>query len=110
MKLRASFGTYESLIDPGQRTGRSMIAANDTPTLILVALADPCSYPAFGQRAAIVFARHTGPFGILDAGHFPQWEAPKIMNDAITMFCAGRLAARGTAGPGRVRSSARSVC
>jgi len=107
MKLRASFGTYESLIDPGQRTARSMIAANDTPTLILVALADPCSYPAFGQRAAIVFARHTGPFGILDVGHFPQWEAPKIMNDAITMFCAGRLAARGTAGPGRVRASVR---
>jgi pimeloyl-ACP methyl ester carboxylesterase len=91
-KLRASFGTYESLIDPAKRTGRSMIAANDTPALILVALADPCCYPAFGQRAALTFARHTGPFGILDAGHFPQWEAAAIMNDAIAMYCADRLA------------------
>src|SRR5258708_3583701 len=31
VKLRASFGTYDGLIDPGQRTGRSMIAAGDTP-------------------------------------------------------------------------------
>jgi hypothetical protein len=53
----------------------------------------PCRYPAFGQHAAIVFARHTGPFGIPDVGHFPQWEAAKIMNDAITMFCADRLRA-----------------
>ena len=93
-KLRASFGTYESLIDPGKRSGRSMITANDVPTLILVALADPCCVPAFGQRAALVFTRHAGPFGILDAGHFPQWEAASIMNDAITMFCADRLGAR----------------
>lgn len=90
-KLRASFGTYESLIDPAQRTGRSMITANDTPTLILVALADRCSHPAFGQRAALVFSRHTGPFGILDSGHFPQWEAAKIVNDAIILYCADRL-------------------
>lgn len=91
-RLRASFGTYESLIDPAKRTGRSMIAANDdTPALILQALADPCCYPAFAQRAALTFARHTGPFGIFDAGHFPQWEAATIMNDAITMYCADRL-------------------
>jgi pimeloyl-ACP methyl ester carboxylesterase len=90
-KLRASFGTYESLTDPAKRTGRSMITANDTPALILMALADPCCYPAFAQRAALTFARHTGPFGIFDAGHSPQWEAAQVMNDAITMFCAGRL-------------------
>ncbi len=97
-KLRASFGTYESLIDPAKRTGRSMIATNDTPTLILVALADPCCYPAFAQRAALTFARHTGPFGIFDSGHFPQWEAATIMNDAITMFCADRLSGGRPAG------------
>jgi pimeloyl-ACP methyl ester carboxylesterase len=91
VKLRASFGTYESLIDPGKRTGRSMIAANDTPALILVALADPCCYPAFAQRAALTFARHTGPFGIAGSGHFPQWEAAAIVNDAITTYCADRL-------------------
>ncbi|HEY3882779.1 MAG TPA: hypothetical protein VGM12_29685 [Trebonia sp.] len=79
-----------SLVDPAKRTGRSMITANDTPALILQALADPCCYPAFGQRAALTFARHTGPFGILDSGHFPQWEAA-IMNDAITMYCGDRL-------------------
>jgi pimeloyl-ACP methyl ester carboxylesterase len=90
-KLRASFGTYESLIDPAKRTGRSMITANDTPALILMAMADPCCYPAFAQRAALTFARHTGPFGIFDAGHFPQWEAAPVLTDAITMYCADRL-------------------
>lgn len=90
-KLRASFGTYESLIDPAKRTARSMITANDTPALILMALADPCCYPAFAQRAALTFTRHTGPFGLLDTGHFPQWEAAPAVNDAITMYCAGRL-------------------
>jgi pimeloyl-ACP methyl ester carboxylesterase len=93
-KLRASFGTYESLVDPQKRTGRSMITSNDTPTLIMEALSDPCRYPAFGKRAAIVFPRHVGPLGIIDAGHFPQWEAPELMNDAIAMFCADRLSAR----------------
>jgi pimeloyl-ACP methyl ester carboxylesterase len=93
-KLRASFGTYESLVDPQKRTGRSMITSNDTPTLIIEAMSDPCRYPAFGKRAAIVFPRHVGPFGVVDAGHFPQWEAPELMNDAIAMFCADRLSAR----------------
>jgi pimeloyl-ACP methyl ester carboxylesterase len=90
-KLRASFGTYESLRDRSKRTDRSMIRANDTPTLILVAVADPNRHPAFGQWAAMVFSRHVGPFGMLDAGHFPQWEAADLVDDAITMFCADRL-------------------
>lgn len=96
-KLRASFGTYESLIDPAKRAGRSMITANDTPTLILVAMDEfltsgqPLDFRVFAQRAAIVFSRHTGPFGLFGAGHFAQWEAADAMNDAITMFCADRL-------------------
>jgi pimeloyl-ACP methyl ester carboxylesterase len=104
-KLRASFGTYESLVDPEKRTGRSMIRANDTPTLILEALSDPRvysifasraatdphPYPTFGQKAAVVFSRHVGPFSILGSGHFLQWEAADIFNDAITMFCADQL-------------------
>ena len=94
-KLRASFGTYESLVDPAKRAGRSMITANDTPALILMAMADPCCYPAFAQRAALTFARHTGPFGIFDTGHFPQWEAAPVMTDAITMYCADRLQGKG---------------
>ena len=40
-KLRASFGTYESLLHTEARTGRSMIHANDTPTLIMEGLSDP---------------------------------------------------------------------
>jgi pimeloyl-ACP methyl ester carboxylesterase len=91
-KLRASFGTYESLVEPEKRTGRSMITANDTPTLILVAMADPTRDPAFfWHRAVIVFSHHVGPLGIMDAGHFPQWEAAETVNDAIVMFCADRL-------------------
>ncbi len=90
-KLRASFGTYESLIDPAKRAGRSMITANDTPTLILVAMDEPINYTAFAQRAAITFSRHAGPFGLFGAGHFAQWEAADAMNDAITLYCGDRL-------------------
>ncbi len=93
-KLRASFGTYESLLYPEARTGRSMIHANDTPTLIMEGLADPRGYTTFGQRAEIVFLRHVGPFGVLGAGHFLQWEAAEIFDDAIAMFCADRLEPR----------------
>ena len=93
-KLRASFGTYESLLYPEARTGRSMIHANDTPTLIMEGLADPRGYTTFGQRAEIVFLRHVGPFGVLGAGHFLQWEAAEILDDAIAMFCADRLEPR----------------
>lgn len=95
-KLRASFGTYESLIRPDQRTGRSMITANDTPALILVATGDPCCHPAFAQRAAIVFPRHSGPFELPGSGHFPQWEAASAMNDAIAMYCADRFPPAGS--------------
>jgi pimeloyl-ACP methyl ester carboxylesterase len=91
LKLRASFGTYESLADPAKRTGPSMIRANDTPTLILEALSDPRQQNTFGARAALVFARHVGPFGFLGAGHFLQWEAADRVDDAISMFCSDRL-------------------
>ena len=91
VKLRASFGTYESLIDPEKRTGRSMIRANATPTLILEGLSDPRGYNTFGERAAIVFSRHVGPLGILGSGHFLQWEGAAILDDAIAMFCGDRL-------------------
>jgi pimeloyl-ACP methyl ester carboxylesterase len=73
----------------------AVVRGGRTPALILMALADPCCCPAFAQRAALAFARHTGPFGIFDCGHFPQWEAAAIMNDAITMYCADRLGRAG---------------
>jgi hypothetical protein len=68
-----------------------MIRANDTPTLILEALSGPRQQNTFGERAALVFARHVGPFGFLGAGHFLQWEAADRVDDAITMFCGDRL-------------------
>lgn len=101
-KLRASFGTYESLIDPAKRTGPSMIRANDTPTLIIEGLSDPRRHSSFGEHAAGVFARHVGPFGVAGSGHFLQWEAAGIFNDAVTMFCADLL------GPERWRLSLES--
>jgi pimeloyl-ACP methyl ester carboxylesterase len=91
-KLRASFGTYESLVKPEARTARSMIHANDTPTLILDALSDPRGYSTFGTRAEIVFSHHVGPWGIRGAGHFLQWDAADALDDAIATFCADRLA------------------
>lgn len=59
----------------------------------LAYLAEPFA-DAAKLRASFGTARHTGPFGIFDCGHFPQWEAAAVMNDAITMYCADRLGRR----------------
>jgi pimeloyl-ACP methyl ester carboxylesterase len=92
-KLRASFGTYESIFDPGARSEPTVMGGhtNPTPTLVLVGLSDHVVYPDFGRKATIVFPRHVGPILVSECGHFLQWEAYHIFNDLVPRFCADFL-------------------
>lgn len=94
-KLRASFGGYESSFDPAARSGPSAIGRNEhTPTLVLFGPSDHVLYPDFDRMAAVVFARHVGPFLLRDCGHFVPWEAPHALTTGTIAFCSDLLTAR----------------
>jgi pimeloyl-ACP methyl ester carboxylesterase len=83
-KLRASFGGYESVFDPGKRSEAPMMAINDvTPTMLLFGPSDHVIYPDFDRMAATVFGTRVGPFLLRDCGHFVQWEAADVLVSAI---------------------------
>ena len=75
---------------------RRCSARNDrTPTLHPVrAVATTCIYPDFDRMAAVVFARHVGPFLLRDCGHFVPWEAPHTLVSGAQLMAADLLAAR----------------
>lgn len=95
-KLRASFGTYESIFRPAARSEPTVMGGrrNPTRTLILMGLADRVVYPDFDRKAAIVFPEHVGPILLRECGHFVPWEACDIFNDLVLMFCADLLGDR----------------
>jgi hypothetical protein len=43
--------------------------------------------------AAVVFARHVGPFLLRDCGHFVPWEAPHALVSGTVAMCSDLLAA-----------------
>ncbi len=89
VKLRASFGGYESVFNESARSEPSAMATpNPTPTMILFGPSDHVLYPDFDRMAAVVFPDHVGPFLLRDCGHFVQWEAAHALNSAIIAWRA----------------------
>ena len=87
-KLRASFGTYESVFSAAARREPPLLRRNpDVEALLLFGPSDHVLYPDFDRMAAVVFPNHVGPFLLRDAGHFVQWEAADVLNGAIRAFC-----------------------
>jgi len=87
-KLRASFGTYESVFDEAKRSEPPLLRRNpDVEALLLFGPSDHVIYPEFDRMAAAVFPHHVGPFLVRDAGHFLQWEAAEVFNSAVRSFC-----------------------
>jgi pimeloyl-ACP methyl ester carboxylesterase len=94
VKLRASFGAYESVFSEAARSEASIVGPNaHTPTLVLYGPSDHVLYPSFDRMAAAVFARHVGPFLLRDCGHFVPWEAPHALVSGTTAFCRDLLVA-----------------
>ena len=91
-KLRASFGAYESTFSADARSEPTAMAMpNPTETLILFGPSDHVIYPEYDRMAAVVFPNHVGPFLVRDCGHFLQWEAADLLNNAVRSFCRDLL-------------------
>jgi pimeloyl-ACP methyl ester carboxylesterase len=88
-RLRASFGGYESVFDPGKRSEPPLLARNEAiRALLLFGPSDHVIYPAFDEMAAVVFPDHDGPHRLRDCGHFVPWEAPEELVAHLERFCA----------------------
>jgi len=97
LRLRASFGGYESAFSASARSEPPMVATvkeNPTRALVLFGPSDHVLYPEFDRMATVVFPNRVGPFLLRDCGHFVQWEAAEVLNGAVTAFCGDLLAAR----------------
>jgi pimeloyl-ACP methyl ester carboxylesterase len=91
-KLRAGFKAYESVFSDAARSELPVIARNpDVEALILFGASDHVIYPEFDRMAAEVFPNHVGPFLVRDSGHFLQWEAADLLNNALRVFCRDLL-------------------
>lgn len=89
VRLRATFGNYESVYSADRRVERPLFGPNAlTPTLILFGTSDKVIYPDFDRMAAIVFANHEGPVRIDECGHFVPWEKPERFVELTLRFCA----------------------
>jgi len=92
VRLRATFGNYESAFDETKRSEKSKFGQNDhTPTMILFGTSDHVMYPDFDLMAATVFKNHVGPFLLRDCGHFVPWEAPHQLISGTAAFCSDLL-------------------
>ncbi|MFM7093930.1 MAG: alpha/beta fold hydrolase, partial [Actinomycetota bacterium] len=88
LRLRETFGNYESAYSSQKRVGRPLYGPNaTTPTLVIFGTSDHVIYPDFDKMAEIVFARHEGPVRIDDCGHFVPWEAPERFVELTLGFC-----------------------
>jgi len=94
-KLRACWGCYESVFDPGARSEAGKLRQNpDIRTLVLFGPSDHVIAPDFDRMAAIVFPDHVGPYLLRDCGHFVPWEQPGAFVSSLTSFAGDLLAAR----------------
>ena len=88
-KFRASIANYEYAT--GRRTAPEpprFFEKVPVPTLILYGPEDHVVPVDFPQRAAVAYPEHVGPFTVPDSGHFLQWEAAEILNQALRYFLA----------------------
>jgi pimeloyl-ACP methyl ester carboxylesterase len=61
------------------------------PTLALYGPDDHVLAPTFPDRCRVAFPNCIGPFVLQRCGHFVQWEAADVLNNALRWFCADLL-------------------
>jgi pimeloyl-ACP methyl ester carboxylesterase len=97
VKLRSSFGIYESAFDRDRRAERALFRDNpEIRALLLYGPSDHVIPPDFDERAAEAFPDHVGPFLLRDCGHFVPWEAAHAFHTAVTAFCGDLLVTHGS--------------
>ena len=87
--FRASIANYEYAVG-GRPTSEPprFFEKVPVPALILYGPEDHVVPRDFPRRAAVAFPDHIGPFVVPGAGHFLQWEAAGVLNQALRYFLA----------------------
>ena len=91
-KLRVSWGAYETAF--GNRELEDvpcLFEPCDVPTLALYGPDDHVLASTFPDRCRVAFPNCIGPFVLQHCGHFVQWEAADVLNNALRWFCADLL-------------------
>ena len=89
--FRASIALYEHAFGRPASAPPLLFEPNPTTTLVLHGNADPVVGPTVVDCAPIAFPDIVGPFAILGAGHFVQWEGAEILNRTLAWFCRDLL-------------------
>jgi pimeloyl-ACP methyl ester carboxylesterase len=91
--FRRSIALYESALGNREVSERSLWfgSGSDVPTLILYGPEDHVIPSTFPDQCAIAFPEHVGPFFVPNAGHFLQWERPRVLNQSTKYFCLDLL-------------------
>ncbi|HWE92125.1 MAG TPA: alpha/beta hydrolase [Pseudonocardiaceae bacterium] len=91
-RLRASFADYEVVL------GRRPASAPDLhdrqvqqPVLVLIGPDDVTLADHLARRCAVAYPHVVGPYLVPDAGHYLQWEQPRMANQTIRWFCGDLL-------------------
>jgi pimeloyl-ACP methyl ester carboxylesterase len=87
-RFRASIANYEYVGGPRQAPEPPrLFEPNPTPTLILHGPEDHVIPRDFPARAEAAFPNRAGPFLVVGAGHFLQWERADVLNGALRWLC-----------------------
>ncbi|HEY2397882.1 MAG TPA: alpha/beta hydrolase [Solirubrobacteraceae bacterium] len=86
-RLRAGWGNYESALGtrPLSEPPR-FFEVSAVPTLALYGPDDHVIWRRFPEMCEVAFSELVGPFVVLRAGHFLQWERAELLNRATSYF------------------------
>jgi pimeloyl-ACP methyl ester carboxylesterase len=90
--MRASLGTYEAFVGAGGPIEPPLLDRPvEVETMILYGMEDEIIGDYWPREMALACNRPVGPFLVQGAGHFVQWEAADILNNALQVFCRDLL-------------------
>ncbi len=90
--MRASLGTYEAFLGAGGPIEPPLLDRPiEVETMILYGMEDEIIGDYWPREMALACHRPVGPFLVQGAGHFVQWEAAGILNEALRTFCRDLL-------------------
>jgi pimeloyl-ACP methyl ester carboxylesterase len=91
-RFRASLAIYEYALGTRRWSDPPRLREpNPTPALIFYGPEDHVIPRDFPERMEAAFPKRMGPFVVLGAGHFLQWERAHVLNSAIRYFCGDLL-------------------
>jgi pimeloyl-ACP methyl ester carboxylesterase len=91
--FRTAIAFYEAFFDPAKLSEPPLVAEpNQSQALVLHGVEDHVVGPLFPRRMEVACEDLVGPYLVEGAGHFLQWERPRLFNAAVRSFCGDLLA------------------